>query len=289
MQRYGLIGFPISHSLSPELFEAAYGGRFRYDLLEYESFDEAFRVFMKSYSAVNVTAPFKEQACEKAKIRSRECEILGAANILVKTPNGVSCFNSDCTGVRSLLEDCLARHGRETVRGVLVAGCGGAGKAAALAAYGLGLDVTIVNRNISKALSFAQRLNDSAFFFDRTGRTGGAPSRRGTATVLPIESLPQILHRHDILIYTIPSPLKCLSDGRPVLPKVIIEANYRNPSFTPEVLSRSSGTVEYIPGERWLLQQALTGYGLMTGVNPDPNLRLPLRKGDEPHNAGVEL
>ena len=62
MSRFGLIGFPIAHSLSPLLFKAAYGGRFRYDLLESEDFDTAFRAFMKSCDAVNVTAPFKELA-----------------------------------------------------------------------------------------------------------------------------------------------------------------------------------------------------------------------------------
>ena len=70
MSRFGLIGFPIAHSLSPRLFKAAYGGRFRYDLLEYEDFDTAFRLFMKSYDAVNITAPFKEFAFDKAKLRS---------------------------------------------------------------------------------------------------------------------------------------------------------------------------------------------------------------------------
>ena len=103
MQRFGLLGYPIAHSLSPSLFKAGYDGRYDYELVEQEDFDTAWRIFLKRYQAVNVTAPFKEQAFEKAKIRSRECELIGAANILVQTPKGVSAWNSDCTGVAALL------------------------------------------------------------------------------------------------------------------------------------------------------------------------------------------
>ena len=66
MLRFGLIGYPISHSLSPRLFEAAYGGRFKYDLIEEEDFEKAWEAFTDGpYRAVNVTAPFKEKALER--------------------------------------------------------------------------------------------------------------------------------------------------------------------------------------------------------------------------------
>lgn len=263
MQRYGLIGYPISHSLSPRLFGAAYGGRFRYDLLEYESFDEAFRLFMKSYDSVNVTAPFKEQAFEKAKIRSLECELTGAANILVKTPHGLSCFNSDCSAVKALIDGQLPQKNGAKA---LVVGCGGAGKAAVVGAVQLGLDVTVMNRSISRALSFIQSLN---------AKLAGS-GITGTARVLPIESFPSELAGADILIYTAPSPLDCFpfrpgcaGEAARTRLKAIIEANYRTLSFSPEVLAGLPRGVRYIGGEQWLLQQALTGYRLMSGIAPD--------------------
>jgi hypothetical protein len=40
MRKFGLIGHPIAHSLSPHLFKAAYDGKFRYDLIEGESFPQ---------------------------------------------------------------------------------------------------------------------------------------------------------------------------------------------------------------------------------------------------------
>ena len=260
MSRFGLIGFPIAHSLSPRLFKAAYGGRFRYDLLEPEDFDTAFRLFMKSYDAVNITAPFKEAAFDKAKLRSHESELIGAANILVKSTRGLSCFNSDCAAVRTLLENFNSNAtGSGRLRNVLVVGCGGAGKAAAVAAFMLGLDVTLMNRNIARALTFVHHLSSSK------------------VSALPIDRFRSELFRHDAMIYTLPTVLDSppfssdIDTNQPESPslKLIIEANYRDPAFTPEILGRLPQTVEYIPGEQWLLQQALTGYGLMTGINPN--------------------
>lgn len=66
--RLGLIGCPISHSKSPALFLEHYASRpdilehWSYDLIERDTFDEAWAAFLQDYIAVNVTAPFKEDA-----------------------------------------------------------------------------------------------------------------------------------------------------------------------------------------------------------------------------------
>ena len=277
MSRFGLIGFPIAHSLSPRLFKAAYGGRFRYDLIESEDFDTAFRVFMKSYDAVNVTAPFKEQAFDKAKFRSPESELIGAANILVKTPRGLSCFNSDCTAVRALIEGFNAQAPESgQIHSVLVVGCGGAGKAAATAAFSLGLEVTLMNRSIARALAFAQHLTAAAPAALRSRQGAFKSLRPGSVFTLPIDRFPSALLQHDAVIYTLPTardapPFTTAIADSPEPPrlKLLLEANYRAPAFSPEVIARLPQLVRHIPGEQWLLQQALTGYGLMTGINPD--------------------
>ena len=103
--RFGLIGHPIAHSLSPALFKAGYDGRYQYDLIETEDFEEAYERFLKDYDGINVTAPFKELAVRKADILSEECRRIGAANILIKTPEGIKAHNSDYLGVRQWLCD----------------------------------------------------------------------------------------------------------------------------------------------------------------------------------------
>ena len=135
MEKFGLTGYPIAHSQSPALFAEAYGGQWEYDLIEEETFERAFGRFVEGpYRAVNVTAPFKTEAYLKADIRSAGCEKTRAANILVKTPEGIAAHNSDYLAVKSILRDCAAAD-------VAVIGCGGAGRAAIGAAEDLGLSV----------------------------------------------------------------------------------------------------------------------------------------------------
>ena len=54
--------------------------------------------------------------------------------------------------------------------------------------------------------------------------------------------------------------------------KVILEANYKNPSFDKALTDRiieSNPNARYVSGETWLLYQALTGYEIFTGEKPD--------------------
>ena len=106
-ERFGLIGYPIAHSLSPALFKAGYHGRFPYELIETADFEEAYSRFLNGYDGINVTAPFKEQAFAKADLVSEECRLIRATNLLVKTPDGVKAYNSDYLGVRKWLEETI--------------------------------------------------------------------------------------------------------------------------------------------------------------------------------------
>ena len=65
---YGLIGYPIAHSLSPRLFaesQLAQEGS-SYQLFPMESLDDLLDL-LRAYrpSGLNVTSPYKEQICER--------------------------------------------------------------------------------------------------------------------------------------------------------------------------------------------------------------------------------
>ncbi|MCR4566039.1 MAG: hypothetical protein K5651_08115 [Bacteroidales bacterium] len=288
--RYGLIGYPIAHSGSPALFRQAYSGKWPYDLIENPSFEEAWQAFLDGYDAINITAPFKEKAAARADIQSPEVQSIGAANIAVKTRCGVRVFNSDYLGVRMLLQDwlagpwralCVDRSGARGSIGagvdaeagclprVAVVGYGGAGKAAAAAAKDMGLEVQVFNR-----------------------------SDHGLAFIRPLTELPQA--SADLLIYSLPmlvpemqSWMDVIRSGAVSGPLCCIEANYRDPVLAPRngtatasglrssvgFSHRSSAAPapardeaycfgEYIPGEKWLLAQAVTGYEILTGEKP---------------------
>lgn len=192
--RFGLIGHPIEHSFSPKLFDAAYNGRYPYDLIQTDDFNEAFRRFIDGpYKAINVTAPFKALAAASADFSATEVKETGAANILVKEEDGIHAWNSDFLGVKRILSGI---NGIETV---MVVGCGGAGQAAALAARSLGLDVVICNRSTGKA--------------------------QGTR---PLDDIPVLAAVCDIIIYTLPLIIPQMEG---VSCPIIMEANYRDPQL----------------------------------------------------------
>ena len=158
MKKFGLIGHPIEHSLSPALFKAAYAGKYEYDLIEGDDFETSYHRLLDGYDGINVTAPFKELAFEKTENHSSGCLATGAANILVKDENGqIEAANSDITGVIGALTSNADL--RQTNTDALVVGCGGAAMAAAYALCSLGYSTTIINRNVQKARDVAGRIS----------------------------------------------------------------------------------------------------------------------------------
>ena len=257
MKKFGLIGHPIARSLSPVLFNAAYEGKYPYDLIQGEDFETSFQKFLDNYDGINVTAPFKEQAFAKADILSEECRLAKAANILVKTPEGVKAYNSDLLGVRLWIREVLQGVGTGSGMTALIAGCGGAGRATALAAASLGLRTVLMNRNIDRAKNLEEDLRSMGY----------------EAETQPMDGFATWFRRSDIIIYNIPTAIPQISaltdsDFAPGHPKFILEANYKDPSFDEACLSRMPHA-RYTGGRTWLLYQAMTGYEIFTGEKPD--------------------
>ena len=265
MKKFGLIGHPIAHSLSPALFKAAYGGRYPYDLIEEADFEKAYERFMQEYDVINVTAPFKEKACVKADIRSQECEATGAANILIKRKDGqIEAANSDVTGVIGSITSGICTKG--TSAKALIVGCGGAAMAAAYATCMLGYETVILNRNIGKAQEFAKRLSQIPGF---------------NVTAGGLDSFRRAFRKAGVIVYTLPLAIQQLDDltGRDIKGglfgkerKIILEANYKDPSLTPHIREewhKTNPELTFISGKEWLLHQAVGAYRIFTGEDPD--------------------
>ena len=248
MKRFGLIGHPVAGSFSPKLFEAAYGGRYPYDLIEGADFGASWQRFLDEYDGINITAPFKEFAFRAVDALSDDARLCGAVNLAVKTPSGIVGYNTDVAGVVLAVREALAGLASpdpqpvipgstgNLLKEALVVGCGGAGRAAAVAALRLGCRVTLANRTPSRATALAEDLG---------------------CEWIPAENLAAL--SPDLVIYTVPGPM----DGFPEFPEaIILEANYR----TPCLEGRGKA---YISGLRWLLYQAVAGYEIFTGETPD--------------------
>lgn len=244
VKRFGLIGTPISHSLSPLLFKAAYpGSDMSYELIEAGTIDESFDIFLRGFDAVNVTSPFKEDALLKADAASPAASRAGATNLLIKQDGRIIAHNTDYSAVKSILSSLVRPSCPSSV---LVIGCGGAGKAATLAANDLNCKTFVANRNFGKAQEFCSRTNRTV--------------------PIAMEEIREIIHLQDIVIYTLPVPPEDISNAV-FIGKTVIEANYKAPSLS--FLSNSGGATTYISGKEWLTRQAIDGFTIMTGIKPD--------------------
>lgn len=153
----GVIGHPIRHSLSPEIFRflAAADGHVDLNYLAYDVEKSDLKSFLSSslrepsFVGFNVTVPHKEGVLTYSNHLSDEVEKIGAANVLAFKDNEIFAFNTDVIGILDSL----------TVEGVALAGARvlilGAGGAARSALYVCGLEkarqVTVLNRNPAKA------------------------------------------------------------------------------------------------------------------------------------------
>ena len=235
--KFGLIGHPISHSQSPALFAAAYpGGEHSYELIEEADFDKAYDRFIEGYDAVNVTTPFKELAAARADVPNDVVKACGASNLLKKVEGKVYAYNTDYLGVRQILE------GRTFEGDVLVVGCGGAAKAAALAAADSGHNVIIANRDENRAIRFVAA---------NIGRQGSA-----SMLAIGLGMLEAVLHSVSFIIYCVPVAIPQLNDSN-LAGKTLFEANYRDAQYS------AGHGYEYIPGEVWLKAQGDESFSLM--------------------------
>ena len=273
MKKFGLIGTGISQSGSPALFKAAFKGKYAYDLLDGTDFDSLFHTFVRDYSAVNVTSPFKTAAFEKADEATDAAELCGAANMLIKRPDGkILADNSDFEGVTMSIMSAYAVSEEDidildedafsdflSDKTALVAGCSGAGKAAAAAAVTMGYGRTILmNRDRSRAEATEKHIRD---YFGDVGKD--------ELTVWDMDRFEEAFMEADTVIYTIPQALDCigksdfaagLKKGR----KMILEANYQMPC-----LEFLRDRCQYVSGLNWLFNQAVVAYEAFTGEEPD--------------------
>src|SRR4051794_22440424 len=149
----GVAGWPVAHSRSPAMHNAAFAALGLEDWLYTRLplspalFDAAVRALPGSgYRGINVTIPHKEAALALADSASGAAAEIGAANTLTFADGAISADNTDAQGFLDALGEPLEG------RNVLVLGAGGAARAVIWAARGAGASsVLIWNRTHERA------------------------------------------------------------------------------------------------------------------------------------------
>ena len=151
---YGLIGEKLSHSWSAEIHEKL--GSFPYQLHELSASE--LKGFLKDqpWRGLNVTIPYKKDACALADATSKDAQAIGAANTLVKDTNGfIAADNTDVYGFEYLIKSLKFNLSQK--KAIVFGAFGGAGQAICYALKKGGSYVVGVSRNPHESSSYVDR------------------------------------------------------------------------------------------------------------------------------------
>jgi len=161
-KRAGIVGWPISQSLSPTMhahWMAQYGIDAEYLPLGVppEEFSERIVSLSESgFAGVNVTIPHKQAAYSLSSTLDADARAAGAVNLLIFQNEKIHGRNTDVSGFSAALNDSLgegaARNGP-----VVLLGAGGAARAVVIALVKNGAkEIRILNRTCARAEGLAK-------------------------------------------------------------------------------------------------------------------------------------
>ncbi len=253
-RRAAVLGSPIAHSLSPLLHRAAYdqlGLDWTYDAIEVDSagLAEFLAACGPDWVGLSLTMPLKRAVLPLLDSASDLVGVVGGANTVVFTPEGLVGHNTDVSGIIEALRGIGAQAGPAVVLG------GGATAASALAALaGMGCPSAVVRARRPEA----------------AGDLVGVAERLGLG--LELRGWPARLPSRDeaaIVVCTVPAAAAAgLAGGVPPLPGWLLDVSYA--PWPPALVSAwCAAGGQAVAGDEMLLHQAVAQVRLMTELDPD--------------------
>ena len=248
----GVVGNPITHSLSPLLHNAWISGlgldaaylAFRLTPPGFDHFVQGLRG--GSLAGLNVTLPFKIQALAIADGATDRAKRAKAANVLIFNTDGeILADNTDGDGL--LLAFAEQQPGFDPQAGpIAILGAGGAAQGAAAAFLTAGCpQVRLINRTISKAKRVAEELGSTALAYDLVDaarafhdvtavvNATSAGLVEGGEFVVPLAATPNTTVVMDMVYKPLKTPLLLQAEnlGRPVVDGLAMLIGQARPSF----------------------------------------------------------
>ena len=248
-QVYGILGYPVKHSLSPlfqNLFFSANGIDAIYVPFEVEP--QKLRSAIDGIKAlqikgVNVTIPHKEKVLDYVDHLDEHVERIGACNTLKLVEGKLYAYNTDWIGFLSALKEVLEPRPYR----VLVLGAGGSSRAVLYALNTWNCQVYLYNRTKEKALELSKTFN-----------------------VQVVESPEHVIKDVDLIVNTTSVGLK--EDDPPLFDynlikthQVVVDIIYRE---TPLIKSAKDRGCTYQTGISMLLWQGVESFRVWTGTEP---------------------
>ena len=262
----GIIGYPLSHTLSPSMHNFIYQ-KLGIDV-EYKKWEispnnlksHIEKINNENFIGANITVPYKEKIVPLLDEIRNEAKFTGAVNTIVKNNNKLIGYNTDVYGIEQTLDIKLKNY---VINNAVIFGAGGAAKAAFFVLLQRGLNnLTIVNRTKSNALKMISKFNNVNC--DQTIITLNEKSQIKSACLSA-----------DLIINTTILGMKNsgYEDISPIdstfidSNSVIFDMVY-NPTKTPLIKIALERNANIIEGLNMLVYQAIKSIELWTGIRP---------------------
>ncbi len=250
----GVIGWPIDHSLSPSMHNAAFralGMDWAYLAFPIHPDHLPHAVtglFEAGCAGLNVTIPHKNAVAACCAELSPAAEAIGAVNTLVPLPGGgIQGDNTDADGFLRALDEAapVAVDGHD----VLLIGAGGAGRAVAHALRGRGARLRVANRTEAKAAQLGEPVPFTREAMEEAASTA-ALVVNATSLGMGSDDVPPEL------------PIDALDHGA-----VAFDLVYRTEP-TPWLQAAAARGARTVDGTGMLLHQGAAAFTQWTGVEP---------------------
>ena len=258
--RYGVMGYPVSHSRSPvihKLFALQTGENIQYELLQVvpEKLEAAVRQFQRTGGkGLNITVPHKQDVVRLCDQLSEPARTAGAVNTLSFRGGEIHGDNTDGIG---LLRD-LTLNQAFSIEGsnILVLGAGGATRGIVGPLLEMQpASLHIANRTIDKAKSLAEHFG-----------------RSGPVSACHFNAVP-VSKRFDLIINATSAGVTGEAPPYPsaaVSPETLCYDLSYGLSPTPfSVWAREQGASKSIMGWGMLVEQAAESFFIWRGVRPE--------------------
>ncbi|MCX8172034.1 MAG: shikimate dehydrogenase [Archaeoglobaceae archaeon] len=248
----GIIGYPISHSISPKIHNKVMevlkidGKYLAFEVRPSELKEAIFGAKALGFRGLNVTIPYKEEVLKFVKP-------IGEAKLAVNTIElrKMEGYNTDIYGVEMAFKNAEVDVNDKTA---LVLGSGGAGKAIALALMKMGAKVIITNRTEIRGIEAVKALREF-----------------GQCIFCKWEKIKDL--KIDILANATPIGMKGFPSDSPVSdeilkPEMVVFDAVYNPLETKLLKKAKEIGCKVINGLEMLIYQAEKAFEIWTGIKP---------------------
>ena len=279
--RLGLIGYPLSHSLSPRIHTAALQAcalqgdysLFSVDPDDHQSLKDLLaRVRSGEVHGLNVTIPHKQNVIPFLDQLTSTAEAIGAVNTIYLRDNKLIGDNTDAPGFLADLNRFLTtetqRHGDLNA---LVLGAGGSARAVVYALLNEGWSITITARRMEQAKQLAESFANYQLRITVCNFS---------ATEIHSTNLQSLITNLSLIVNTTPigmAPNTNQSpwpENVPFPPHAAIYDLVYNPRETKLVRDACSQGLSATTGLGMLIEQAALAFQTWTGHNPPREVML---------------